>query len=459
MIKPRPPIVTVLGHVDHGKTTLLDAIRKTRVAEREAGGITQGIGAVQIETPQGLVTFVDTPGHSTFSGMRARGAKIADIVLLIVAADDGVMPQTEEAISYIHENQIPTIVVVSKIDLPSANIEKALSQLEEKGIYLEGRGGQIPYVPVSAKQKSGIEELLEMISLMAGVNEIQADSEGELSGSVIETNRDKRGIVVSVVIKNGTLKVGDNVSANGISAKVKSLFDAEGKTLSNAVPGSAVAILGFSEIPLVGATVVRGSAVSAAQVDVAHIIKPKEGQLPLVVKSKTAGALEAIIASLPKEAAVVSSSVGEVSDSDIFSAKNTGAIVVTFELKTPNMVKKLAETENVDLQTFDVVYDLLKFVKEKIQEGQAVILGKAEILDEFSYDKKRVAGCKIIEGRIKKEDKLLLMRGDKEIGSAKIASMRREKNNLAEAKAGEECGILITPQLFFEKGDILLATK
>jgi translation initiation factor IF-2 len=459
MVEPRPPIVTVLGHVDHGKTTLLDAIRKTNIASREAGGITQGIGASQISTSSGKITFVDTPGHAAFAKMRSRGAKIADIAILVVAADDGIMPQTAEALKYIKENEISLIVAFTKVDLPAANVEKARGQLEQEEIFFEGRGGQTPSVEIAAPSGKGVEELLETIELLAGVNEVTGDSDAELGAFVIETDKDKRGTMVSVVVKNGKLKTGDEITTGQVATKVKGLFDESGKPVKEALPGDPVAILGFTDVPEVGAEVVHGSAKNTSQGQSAKQEKVGDEQLGLVVKTQSLGSLEAIVASLPKDAIVLSKGVGEVSDSDVFFAKTSGAVIVSFETKIGNSVKRLADTEGVEIADFKIIYELVEYVEKKIEEGKMKIFGKAEILAEFPFNKTRVAGCKILEGRMAKGDKIVVMRGEKELGSSKISSMRREKNEISEARAGEECGIVMSPLSAFEKGDILVATK
>lgn len=462
MKESRPPIVTVLGHVDHGKTSLLDAVRKTSVAAREAGGITQGIGASQVETPEGKITFVDTPGHAAFSKMRARGAKVADIAILVVAADDGMMPQTREALKYILENKIPFIVAFTKVDLPTANIERVRGQLEAEQVFFEGRGGQTPAVEVSSKTGQGIDELLEMIHLVAGVSEFTADSESPLLASVIETNKDKRGTIVSVVVKEGTLKVGDEISTSGFLAKVKGLFDEKNKPTKAAFPGDPVAILGFTDVPEVGSDVIaKGGASTSKSGETSAVKRLKVGkeQLGIVLKAQTAGALEAIAAMLPEDAIVLHSSVGDITESDVFFAKTSGAIIVAFEAKPSGAVQKLAETDAVEIATFRIIYELGEFVAKKIEEVKSTVLGKAEILAEFPFNRTRVAGSKVIEGRIKKNDAILVMRGEKQIAQTKVVSLRRGKNDLDEAKVGEECGIILSPLPDFEKNDILVATR
>lgn len=460
MNKLRPPIVTVLGHVDHGKTTLLDAIRKSDIAAREAGGITQGIGASKVVTPEGQITFVDTPGHAAFSKMRARGAKIADIAVLVVAADDGIMPQTLEALSYIKENKMPLIVAITKTDLPSANAEKVQGQLEQEEIFFEGRGGSTPLVEVSVKAGRGIDELVETILLLAGVTGFEADPQGSLSAVVIETSKDKRGVLVAAVVKNGMIRVGDEVYAADIKTKIKGLFDQANKAVEEAVPSDPVLILGFNELPEVGVEITRErKPVSPTTQRPAGRAKTKDGELALILKVKSAGTIEAVTSSLPERVFVLAASVGEVTESDVFLAKTAGAMIVAFEAAIPGSVRRLAQTEGVVVVGFKIIYEIVDYIKELIDGDRMQVLGKAEVLAEFPFNKTRVAGCKIFEGKIQKTDKIVLFRGENKLGETKIASMRREKNVLNEAKAGEECGLVLVPLLPFEKGDILVATK
>ena len=462
MKKPRPPIVTVLGHVDHGKTSLLDAIRKTRLADREAGGITQGIGASKISTKEGDITFLDTPGHEAFSDMRARGAKVADIAILVVAADDGVMPQTEEAIKYLKDTGTPFIVAFTKSDLPSANVDQARSQLEQKEIFFEGRGGETPSQVVSSKKDEGITELLELIHLLAGVSEISGDDEGELEAYVIETNKDKRGVVVSAVIKNGTLKVGADISSSGIKARVRGLFNQESKPVKEVKPGDPTLILGFSELPQVGDTITIASDTKTqnkAQSSSNEIPKIADEEIAIVVKVQSAGSIDAIQKTLPEGAIPLKIEVGDIVDSDIFLAKSANAIVVAFESKIPGQVKKLAETEGVTVKTFRVIYELIDYIKEEIEKIKLQINGKAEILAIFPYNNKKVAGCKVAEGTIKMSDKVQVLRGEKQLGTGKITSLRRGKNELSQALVGEECGIIVSPAIEFEEGDTIIALK
>lgn len=456
----RPPIVTVLGHVDHGKTTLLDAIRKSNIAAREAGGITQSIGASKIKTPQGSITFIDTPGHAAFSQMRSRGAKVADIAILVVAASEGPMPQTKEALQFIREANIPMIVALTKVDLANANTDRVKGLLEAEGVFFEGRGGDTPAVEIAAREGKGIPELLETIELISEVTEIAADPDGDLSALIIETNKDKSGVTASVIVREGTLAVGADIATEGEKTRVRGLFDADGKPVKKAFPGDPVVLLGFVKTPHVGALVVPAHMAELldARVDVKSQMSSEEG-FRIVVKTATAGSLEALLPSLPKGVVVLSSGVGEVTESDIFFSKASGARIFTFETKAPGSVLKLADQEGVKVESFRVIYEMIKRLEEILAEGAIEILGKADILAVFPFDGKRVAGSKMKNGRIRAKDMLTVMRGDKEVGRVRVESIRKGRDVVAEVREGEECGILFNPQIAFAVGDVLLSVK
>lgn len=459
----RPPIVTLLGHVDHGKTTLLDAIRETRIASKEAGGITQSIGASVIRTHEDKeITFIDTPGHAAFEKMRSRGATVADIAILVVAADDGVKPQTKEAIEHIKKASIPYIVAFTKIDLDTADVEKAKRQLEAKEVLFEGRGGDTPSVEVSGTEKKGIKDLLETISLVWEVNEVGAKPQASLEAVVIETGKDKAGPTVSVVVRKGTLKTKDELSSAGREARVKGLFDDKGKGVKEVGPGYPALILGFKDIPPVGSLAgYKGEEKEKAvkEGDKRERREIKEGELPVVVKAKNQGSLEAVISNLPKGAVVVDSGVGDVTKNDIFMAKSSekGAMIFVFEADIPSNMQKLAEVEGIDIERFDIIYKLLERMEEVIKEGKEKIKGIAQILKTFPYDKKQVAGCRIKRGEIEKGDKLVLMSKGDEVGRVTVISIRKQKDEVQKVKDGEECGILFKPQLDFSKGDMLVS--
>jgi len=457
----RPPIVSVCGHVDHGKTTLLDTIRETNVASKEAGGITQSIGASTIKTKDSRqITFIDTPGHAAFSNMRSRGAKVADIVVLVIAADDGVKPQTKEALEHINKAKVPFVVAITKMDLQTANVESTKGQLEKEGVSFEGRGGDTPVVEVSGKTKEGINELLETIILVAEVNEIKASENSPLEAVVIETGKDKRGSLVSVVVRNGKIQVKDEVVSDDIVARVKGLFDDAGKNIKEVKPGFPGLILGFSDLPQVGSILVEKNTETLLVVKERKnkVAEVKEGEIPVIIKAKSQGSLEAVLANLPDEAVAVSFGVGDVTESDVFMAKASGpAYILTFEASVPTGVKKLAETEGVKIFSFKIIYELFQKLEEIIIKGKDVVNGKAKIVQIFPFDGKKVAGCKVVSGEIKRPDTIILKRGETDLGEVKITSMKKQKDEITIAKVGEECGILFRPQLDFVLGDMLVS--
>lgn len=462
-LQQRPPIVAVLGHVDHGKTTLLDRIRKSRVQERELGGITQGIGASQVETQGGKkITFIDTPGHSAFAGMRSRGASMADIALLIIAGNDGVKPQTKEALRFIKESGVSFLVVVTKMDITSASVDKVKEGLKECGVVLEGEGGDVPLVSVSAKEDKGIDELLEMIVLMSEVKGLKASKENDLDGVVIETNKDKRGLLVSAVIKNGNIKISDEISADGFETKVRGLFNHNNKHIKEALPGDPVLILGFSQLPAVGSKIFAKGKEQAKVVKNAKrfVSDVDEDRIPIVIKAESQGSLEAVLQNIPDKFMVIHSGVGDVTDSDIFIAKNaTPARIFVFKARLPKNVSNLADTEDVRVETFEIIYKLLEKLEEIEKEGKEKIVAEARILAKFPFNKKIVAGSKISKGEIRMGDKLQLFEGDKLIGKVRIISMRKLKQKISIAREGEEVGIIFVPQLDFSVGSMLKSIR
>lgn len=460
-VNTRPPIVTVLGHVDHGKTTLLDTIRKSNVAGREAGGVTQSIGASVVTTKEeNRITFIDTPGHAAFSAMRSRGAQVADIALLVVGADDGVKPQTKEALSLIKEAKIPFIVVATKIDLPSASVETVYSQLEKEGVLFEGRGGDTPLAEVSAKKNEGIEHLLEMISLLAEVHGIKGSPQDTLEAVVIETSKSKAGPQASVIVRGGKLSVGDTIYAGAAPTKTKALFDSLGKSVKEVLSGEPALILGFTKVPSVGTKITdkpEESETGLASPKNRVAAKLGKDEIPVFLKAGSAGSLEALVASLPPKIVVIGASVGEITFSDILAAKSSNALIFVFESKIPADVAKLAEADGVRVERFEIIYELIQRLEEILAKGLKVISGKAEILASFPFNDKKVAGCKVLEGKIGKGDTLTLMRGEKEIGRAKVISMKKQKQEIPTASAGEEFGVILSPQLDFQIGDMLLS--
>lgn len=466
MFKTRPPIVTILGHVDHGKTTLLDVLRKTDVASKEAGGITQSIGASIVTTKEGKrITFIDTPGHAAFTQMRSRGAHVCDIAILIVASDDGVKPQTKEAIKIIQKENIPFLVCLTKTDLPSSDPDSAVSQIEKEGVLFEGRGGDTPFLKVSAKKCEGLDSLLEMLTLISEMNNIQADADGELDAFVVETRRDRRGSLASVIVRNGKLAVGQKILIDGVESKVKALFDYQDKAVQEILPGEPALVLGFERVPSVGAKISESNgSVSALeswiQSSTPSEITQNESKLNLVLKAQTSGSLEALLTNLPSDVQVISSGIGEVIEADIFSAKSAkNCLVFAFEVKVPHNIEKLADTEGIKIESFDIIYKLFERIEEILKSGQKEVFGKAQIVASFPYENKKVAGCKVVQGVIAKTEKLEIFRNEKMIGVVKAISMKKEKKDILEAKQGEEFGIIFQPQLDFTIGDMVLSVR
>jgi translation initiation factor IF-2 len=459
---PRPPIVVVLGHVDHGKTTLLDYIRQTKVASLEPGQITQSIGAYQADFGKEKITFIDTPGHEAFSKMRSRGAQVADIAILVVAADDGVMPQTKEAIKFIDQAKIPIIVAINKIDLAGANQDKVKKQLAKEGILLEGYGGQVVAVALSAKTGAHVNDLLEMIILLSQMQNLKANPEGVLEAVVIESKLDRnRGPVASVLIKNGTLKQGEEIFADRVKGKVKSMINDRGEILARALPATPVEILGFDSLPAVGAIVHRGLAQEEVKEMAPPVAKPaEEAQLKVILKTDVMGMIEVICASLAKEdLLILKAETGDISQGDVLLAKATEAIIIGFRVKVSTAVATLAEEEKVKIKTYEVIYKLIEEIKEVVkalkEPVQELALGKAEIIAEFPYQKGKIAGCRVVSGRVALGDKVKIIRGEKEVGLTKIKSLRKQKEAISKAELGEEFGLLLEPIIDFQIGDIV----
>ena len=468
----RSPIVVVLGHVDHGKTSLLDKIRQSNLAGAEAGGITQHIGAYQVKN----ITFIDTPGHAAFAEMRSRGARVADLAILVVAVDEGVKPQTLESLKYIQETKINYLVALNKIDLPGINLEKAKKSLVGNGILVEGYGGDIVVVPVSAKTGQGIDELLEMITLLAQMAQIQGKPEAKLEAVVIESKQDsRRGPVATVIIRNGSLSLGDALSAGETLGKVKAMVDDQGKMVKIALPSQPVEVLGFKSAPAVGSQVKRfegkisPSFLAAPKPvlaeKVAEAAPETEGKKLLVIlKADTVGTLEAIESGLPKLCQLISVSVGDVLESDVLLARATGAEIIAFNVKVSGSVKKLAEQESIKISSFKIIYELFETIEKKIKRllGPDVdeeILGRAEIIAEFKIKNDRIAGAKIKEGKINRQNPIHLVRDKKTIGTGRLKSMRQGKTDVQEATMGEEFGAVFAPSLDFTVGDMLVSFR
>ncbi len=465
-----PPVIAVLGHVDHGKTSLLDAIRKTNIASREHGGITQKIGASSVEIMhegnKRKLTFIDTPGHEAFSKMRSRGAQVADIALLIISAVDGIKPQTQESIKIIKEANIPYIVVLTKSDLPDKNTEKVKQQLLREQIMVEGYGGDIPVIEVSAKTNSNIKELLDLILLSFDLHhELTASVSAPLKAVVIESKRDaKTGPKATIVIKNGSVKIKDTLLADKAEARVKALITDEGKTVQSATIGEAVEVLGFEEAPAVGSIVKHTQ--EKEPIPVEGNVKPEErttdeNALSLILGADTLGSLEAIVASLPVNIRLLTQKTGEISEADVVFAKATKAIILTFNVKIKPDLARFALNEKVLLKNYTIIYELLDELKE-VMEGKRLALleqvyGVAQIQASFPFDKSIVLGIRIIDGRIARGDKIRIMREEEVIGESSIVSLRQGKETISKVEKGQEAGILISPFPDFKVGDLIIA--
>lgn len=471
----RAPIVTILGHVDHGKTTLLDFIRKSSVAAKEHGGITQHIGAYQVEHDGKLITFIDTPGHAAFEKMRSRGAKVADIAVLVVAVDDGIMPQTDEAIKHIKEAKVPLIVAINKIDLGGVDIkiqtEKIKKQLSDREILAEEYGGDVPIVPLSAKSGTGVDKLLELITLVAEIHEIKGDPAVAPAGVVIESSLDKfKGPIATILVRNGTLKKGDQIMVGGIKGKIRGIFDFSGKALDLAGPATPVEVLGLEAVPAVGALLGKEAESKEAEEIKSLVDKLREGatkQLKLVIKADKQGSLEAIQSSLEKfneEGKVVdfiALGTGDINEDNIKMAASVGAIVLGFNVKIAPNAQKLAEAEKVLIRTYNIIYELIEEMEEVVEAllkvGQVEeVFGRANIIAEFPYGKgERIAGCRIIEGEIAKGRKIRIVREGEIIGETKLKSLKKVKEEVNKVEKGNDCGMLFDPSVDFVVNDVV----
>ncbi len=469
----RPPVVAVLGHVDHGKTTLLDTIRKSNTADKEAGAITQRIGAYQIIFSNKKITFIDTPGHEAFSQMRLRGARVSDFAVLVVAANDGVMPQTIESISAIKKAGIPLIVAINKIDLPESNTDRIKQQLAQHDVLVEGYGGQTVVVELSAKTGKGIDQLLEVILLLSEMQGISADPKGPFLGVVIEAKKDqKRGILVTVIVQSGTLSVGNDLFTDTAEGRVRALFDEYEKPVIQASPGKPVEILGFKSLPAVGSTVASIKNEKPIEHKAKPILSPEEfllaatrqKHLKLIIRADSAGSLEAIKENIAKDVDIINAEVGEITESDIVMAEAGKAVIVGFNTKVSSTVSRLAQEEGVRIKTYSIIYDLLTEISEVITilknpESQETVLGTGVIVDEFPFEDMRIAGCRITEGRVARGDTIKLMRDTLEVARTKIRSLQQGRQKVDKVEAGSECGILLDKKLDFKIKDSIIAYK
>jgi translation initiation factor IF-2 len=491
-LKSRPPVITVLGHVDHGKTTLLDAIRETKVVDDEAGGITQHIGAYQVDVAGRKITFLDTPGHQAFTAMRARGAQVTDLVILVVAADDGVMPQTREAIDHSRAAQVPIMVALNKIDKANANPDRVKQELADQGLVVEDWGGDVICVPVSAKQRQGIDDLLENILLVTEVADLKANPDRAAQGTVIEGTLDeRRGATATLLVQNGTLFVGDVIVIGEQYGKVRAMFNDRGERVKEAGPAAPVAILGFPAVPTAGdyfevvdsersARDLAGERADArleASGQQRRTFSLEEiftrmqlgevKELNLVLKADVQGSIDPIVKSLQDlgdedlKVRILRQGTGNISESDVMLAVASSAIVVGFQVETDSAAQRLAEAEGVDVRLYDVIYRLIDDI-DKALKGllepvfEDVVMGQAEVRAVFRIPRRgRIAGSYVLEGQVKRNALARVRRNGTEVYSGKIASLKRFTEDVREVVAGYECGIGLDGFDDFQEGDVI----
>jgi translation initiation factor IF-2 len=476
-LKNRPPVVTILGHVDHGKTSLLDAIRQTDVAAGEAGGITQHIGAYQVEMKGRQITFLDTPGHAAFTQMRARGAQGADIVILVVAADDGVMPQTKEAIAHAKAARVPIVVALNKIDKANANPDRVKQQLAELELVPDEWGGNTMIIPVSARQKQGIDDLLEGILLVADNTEIKANPNGKVIGTVIEAEVDKtKGVMTTLLVQNGTLEFGDTIVAGTAHGKLKALSDFRGKPVRKAGPSMPVAVMGLSDVPSAGdifevvasekearvivterTELAKSQAQSKKKVTLedlfAHVQAGEAKGLNLIVKADVQGSLNPIVSELNKLGEgtigikILYSEAGNIGENDVMLASASNAIIIGFNVQADVSARRLAEKEGVDIRLYEIIYRMTEDIEKALNgmlepEVKEKVIGRAQVLQVFTASKfGKVAGCKVTEGELRRNAKVRLYRGTDMVFEGDMGSLRHEKDDVKEVKQGYECGV------------------
>ena len=491
-LEKRPPIVTIMGHVDHGKTSLLDAIRKAKVTDTEAGGITQHIGAYTVTLNGEKITFLDTPGHEAFTAMRARGAQVTDIVILVVAADDGIMPQTKEAISHCKAANVPMIVAINKIDRPGANVDRVKQELTEHGLVAEDWGGDTICVPVSAKTGENLDSLLEMILLTAEMQELTADPNRKSKGTVIEAKLDKgRGAVASLLIQNGTLHVGDSILVGSTYGRIRAMFDDMGKKIKSAGPSIPVEVLGLSEVPAAGDRFVvvkdektarnmaeiRKDKIKTESHQASHrvsledlysqIQEGKVKELSIIVKADVQGSVEAIRQSLEKlstddvKVRVIHGAVGAITETDITLAAASNALMIGFNVRPDSNAVAMAEKDGVDIKTYRIIYDAIEDVKSAMigmldPEYKEVINGKAEVRMTYKISNVgTIAGCYVTDGKIVRNSEVRVIRDGIVIFESVLASLKRFKDDAKEVNKGYECGLSVERFNDLKEGDII----
>ena len=494
-LSPRPPVVTILGHVDHGKTTLLDTLRKAHIAEGESGGITQHITAYQVKKKDRLITFIDTPGHEAFQSMRQRGAAIADITILVVAADDGVKPQTKEVVKFLLENKIPMVVAINKIDKPEANVNRVKQELAEIGLLVEGYGGDIPFNEISAKNNLGIDELLDTLLLVSDIQDFKSDYQKEAIGIVLESHKDpQRGPIATVLVKTGTLEIGDDVIIGKIIGRVRSMEDYTGKTIREAGPSTPVTIIGLPSSPESNDVfkvernkaelkrkmkqfqgINKDSLGKIADLSSKQLIKTidetKKTKFSIVLKTDVQGSLEAVVQilqSLPSEEVqidIIKSGVGSITESDVKAAQSGTAIVYGFNVFPTSIATRMAQDSDVKIKSYSIIYELIEDIKNEMSELlepeiKRTDLGRIKVLAIFKSGKgQMIVGGKVNDGKIVKGENMEILREKIHIGSGKLIQLQQNKEEATEVKSGLECGITFEGKEKIEVGDTLVSYK
>ncbi|MAF20872.1 MAG: translation initiation factor IF-2 [Parcubacteria group bacterium] len=478
----KPPVVVILGHVDHGKSSILEAIKDLKITEKESGGITQHIGAYQVEHQDKKITFIDTPGHEAFSAMRSRGAKVADIAILVVAAEEGIKPQTKEAITIIKKIGLPVIVALNKIDKKEAQPERVKEELAKNGLIVESTGGQIPSVNLSAKNGQGIDELLEMLVLVAEINELKSPIDQPASGVIVESHRDnQRGATATLLVKQGTLRDKDIIGTDSTIGRVKTIEDFQSQPIEKATASTPVIITGLNQVPQVGEKFSVFETLEQAQIRVdkktakrkgekeIFVVEPDKKILNIILKADVRGSLEAIkesFKSIPAEEVVLrilKAEIGDITESDIKLAESARAKIVGFRVKASSTIQELAQQKKVKVALFEIIYELIQGTREllsKLLKPEIIknVLGQLKVLALFRSEKDRqIIGGKVINGQIKQSASLNVVRADEKIGQGKIIKLQRDKKDAEEVNKNQECGILFKGTTTIEKGDILEA--
>lgn len=477
---PRPPVVVVMGHVDHGKTTLLDYIRKSNVAGKEAGGITQSVGAYEITHAKRKITFIDTPGHEAFTKMRSRGASIADLAILVVAAEEGLKPQTKEVIKILNETKTPFVVAINKVDKPEANVEKVKQELTTEGVLLEGYGGHISFEPISAKSGQNVNELLDLILLAADYENLTFDANAEASGFILEAKVDpRRGMEVTAIVKNGNLKQGDDIITKSAKGKVKILENFQGEKANELIPSAPALIIGFETLPQVGEEFTAGKNLSTDNVNKIAVAANRgitqshaqdENAIKFIVKASDSGSLEALSAimkSLPceKPVLILDEAVGDIGDNDVKNAIASKAIIIGFKNKVSKSTKSLADIQKVRIISNDIVYHLIKDIETILAKPEAAaVSARLEVLAVFNQQKlaKQLVGGKVVDGVMKNRANIEIHRLSPEsnehrlIGHGKILSLQSGKLEVNQIEAGKECGFIVNSSQVIQKGDHII---